>query len=240
MTPSQESLFLTVVIPAFNEEKNLFPSVMALIEKLSTSVPSFELLVVDDASHDRTGAIADQLASSDPRVRVFHHPQNRGIGAGFVTGVRNARGEWFMLIPADLAMDLDELRKYFNAARNADVVVGLRSDKSDYTILRRLVSWSNIMLVRLLFGMRERQFQYISLYRTWILQEMDIEFSSSAFFWPEILIKAKSKGHRLTEVEIHYIPRQCGQATGADPKLILLTVRDMIYFWLRGDWRTKR
>lgn len=238
--PSQESLFLTVVIPAFNEEKNLSQSVMALIEKLSTFVPSFELLVVDDASHDRTGAIADQLASNDPRVRVFHHPENRGIGAGFVTGVRNASGEWFMLIPADLAMDLDELRKYFDAACNADVVVGLRSDKSDYSILRRLVSWSNITLVRLLFGMRERQFQYISLYRTRILSEMNIEFSSSAFFWPEVLIKAKSKGHHLIEVEIHYVPRQCGHATGADPKLILLTIRDMIYFWLRGDWRTKR
>ena len=240
MISSQEPIFLSIVIPAFNEEENLSCSVTALIEKLSTFVPSFELLVVDDASRDRTGAIADQLAANDPRVRVFHHPQNRGIGAGFVTGARHARGEWFMLIPADLAMDLDQLPKYLSAARHADVVVGLRSDKSDYTLVRRWVSWSNIMLVRLLFGMRERQFQYISLYRTRILREMEIEFSSSAFFWPEVLIKARAKGYHLTSVEIHYIPRRGGKATGADPKLILRTVRDMFYFWLRGDWRRKR
>jgi glycosyltransferase involved in cell wall biosynthesis len=237
---NESSLFLSVVIPAFNEEANLAATVRTLLEKLGVCVPSFELLVVDDGSRDRTGAIADELAKHDPRTRAFHHPQNQGIGAGFVTAVAQARGEWFMLIPADLALDPDELGLYFEAAREADVVVGLRSDKRDYGPFRRFVSWTNITLVQLLFGMRERQFQYISLYRTRILRQVGIEYYRSAFFHAEILIKARAIGYRLTEVEIRYVPRQTGRATGAGWRQILRTMRDMSHFWLRGDWRTRK
>jgi glycosyltransferase involved in cell wall biosynthesis len=232
--------FVTVVIPAYNEEQNLPATVQVLSDKLNTLVPSYELLIVDDASRDRTGVIADQLAATAPCIRVFHHPENRGIGGGFVTGVENARGEWFTLIPADLALDPDELAKYFSAAQNADVVVGLRSDKDDYTLFRKLVSWTNITLVQILFGMREKQFQYISLYRRKVFDEIKIEFFKSAFFHAEILIKAKARGYRLTEVEISYVARSAGRATGAKWKQILMTVRDMLYFWFRGDWRTRK
>jgi glycosyltransferase involved in cell wall biosynthesis len=226
--------FLSVVIPAYNEEKNLPETVARLSARLARTVPTFELLVVDDGSADRTASIAEELAAADPRVRVFHHPHNQGIGAGFLTGVRSARGEWFLLIPADLALEPEELSKYFEASTTADVVVGLRSDRSDYTPFRRLVSWANVRLIRLLFGMRERQFQYISLYRTRVLKEMTIEFTGSAFFLAEILIKARRSGYRLTEVSIRYVPRRAGTATGARAPLIARTLRDMFVFWCRG------
>ncbi len=235
--PTSPSPFLSVVIPAYNEQDNLPTTVATLIEKLSASVPSFELLIVDDASRDATGAIADGLAERDARVRAFHHPHNRGIGGGFVTGAQNACGEWFMLIPADLALDPDELHKYFDAARDADVVVGLRSNKNDYTMLRRFISWTNIRLIQVLFGMPQRQFQYISLYRTRLFHEIEIEYSGSAFFWGEILVKARARGYRMTQVEISYLPRQSGHATGGNPRLVARTVRDMFDYWLRGDWR---
>lgn len=137
-----------------------------------------------------------------------------------------------ILIPADLALDPDELRHYLAAAPQADVVVGLCSDRVDYTWVRRLISWANIRLVQTLFGMRIRQFQYISMYRTAVLRQIEIEYWHSAFFLAEILIKAKELGCRLVEVEIRYVPRQAGQATGARPALVLLTIKDMIHYFL--------
>ena len=227
--------FLSVVIPAYNEEANLRETVAVLKARLAEVVPSFELLVVDDGSLDGTLLLAEELAAADARVRVFRHSRNRGIGAGFVTGVQASRGEWFLLIPADLALEPEELSKYFEASGTADVVVGLRSDRSDYSLFRRLVSWTNVRLIQLLFGMRERQFQYISLYRTRVLKEMAIEFTDSAFFLAEILIKARRRGHRLREVSIRYVPRRVGEATGARLPLIRRTVRDMFVFWWRGS-----
>lgn len=231
------SPYLTVLIPAFNEETNLRSTLQVLAETLPAHVRSFELLIVDDASRDRTGALADQLAAEDSRVRVVHHPENRGIGGAFVTGVAHARGDWLILIPADLALDPADLVKYFQAARKADIVVGLRSDKRDYTPFRRLVSWINIRLVQTLFDMPLHQFQYISLYRTQILRDVSIEFCNSAFFFPEILIKARARGYRLTEVDIRYLPRASGRATGARFSMIWGSLRDLLGFWRRGDWR---
>jgi hypothetical protein len=138
-----------------------------------------------------------------------------------------------ILIPADLALEPQELRRYIQAAPQADVVVGLRSNRCDYTLPRRVISWTNIHLIQALFGMRERQFQYISMYRLEVLRQIEIEYWRSAFFLAEILIKAKALGSRLVEVEILYTPRLAGRATGAKMILVVRTVWDIFRFWLR-------
>lgn len=225
---------LTVFIPVYNEASNLEHSVQVLQEQVRALEVAAELLIVNDGSQDGSGALAEALAARWHNLRVIHHPANRGVGAAFVTAAAAAQGEWLILIPADLAMDPAELGRYLEAAPGADVVVGLRSDRSDYTWGRRLVSWVNIRLVQILFGMHERQFQYISLYRTAVLRQIEIEYWQSAFFLAEILIKAKDLSFRLVEVEINYLPRHAGRATGAHPALVLRTVRDMFhYFWVR-------
>jgi glycosyltransferase involved in cell wall biosynthesis len=226
---------LSVLVPAYNEEAGLAHSVDLLLEALTDLGISFEILIVDDGSTDQTDLIADRLAAARPQVRAYHHPVNLGIGGGMITGITYARGQWLILIPADLALDLAELRIYLDAANGgADVVVGIRSDRRDYSPVRRLVSWVNIKLIRLLFGMEQRQYNYISMYRTELLHRMDIRYWRSAFFFAEILIRAKALGARLVEVNISYVPRASGRATGASPGLILRTMRDMFLFWARG------
>jgi glycosyltransferase involved in cell wall biosynthesis len=224
---------LTVLMPARNEAEGLERSVRAVSATLSALGGAHEILVVDDASTDATGAVVDRLAGEMQDVRAIHHPVNRGIGGGFVTGIAEAAGDWLILIPADLALDLDELPKYLDAAGRADVVVGVRSDRSDYSGWRMLVSWANIALVQLLFGMRERQFNYISMYRIDVLRAMRVEYWRSAFFHAETLIKARDLGYRLVEVDVAYAPRLSGRATGSRPGLIARTVADMVRFWGR-------
>jgi glycosyltransferase involved in cell wall biosynthesis len=225
--------FLTVFIPAYNEEANLRHCVDVISAKMQELGVTCELLIVDDGSQDKTGAIADELADTLAGVHTVRHPRNRGIGATFVTALSQAQGEWLILIPADLALDPGELHRYIDAAPQADIVVGLRSDRSDYTLLRRLVSWTNIHLIQLLFGMKLRQFQYISMYRMDVLRDMQIEYNRSAFFLAEVLIKARDMGCRLAEVEIRYAPRLSGKPTGAKFKLVAMTVIDIFRFWLR-------
>jgi glycosyltransferase involved in cell wall biosynthesis len=235
-TPSHGRPLLTVLMPAYNEEVGLACSVSALLAGLEPLGVAFELLIVDDGSRDRTGAIADELSAACPQVRVIHHRSNGGIGAGFRTGAQAARGEWMILVPADLALDLRELRKYLEAAARADVVVGNRSDRCDYSLVRLAVSWANIFLIRLLFGMPQKQFNYISMYRVDLLRRIDIQYWRSAFFFAEVLIKARGLGGQLVEVNINYVPRATGQASGAKPGLVARTVRDMFSFWFK--WRT--
>ena len=242
------SPYLTVLMPAYNEEQNLVSNVSLVMNKLSDLGVDFELLIVDDGSQDATAQRADELAITDERVRILHHPENYGIGQALYTGFESARGEFTIFIPADLAMDLDELPKYIQAAQVADIIVGLRSDRRDTPILRRLISLINIGLVRLLFGMPIHQFQYICMYRTSFLQEIWIEYPNSAFIQAEVLIKARDMGYQLTEVEVRYVPRTSGRASGARLRLVLRSAYDMLHFWGhrllkrrtqdgRRDWR---
>lgn len=273
--------FLTVLIPAYNEAAGLAESVRLVRDKLVTLGVAAEILIVNDASRDETGAIAEALAAesvglavstgladglaestgladgladglaestelTEPvdtalvrppslhlPVRVVHHPLNLNIGGAFMTGVREARGEWMILIPADLAMDLDELRLYLAAAEHADVVVGVCPERSDYARLRRVISWLNVWTIRTLFGMPLRQFNYISMYRTALLRRMPIRYWHSAFFFAEVLIRARDMGARLVEVETSYVPRATGEATGANWRLIRRTARDVMDYRLR-------
>ena len=228
MTP-----FVSVFIPAYNEGGNLPHCVDVVVSKMDELGVKAEALIVDDGSTDGTGELADRLAAGYPQVRAVHHDRNQGIGAAFRTAIRQANGEWMIFIPADLALHPDELRSYLAAASQADIVVGLRSDRSDYTALRKLVSWTNIQLIRRLFGMPLRQYQYISMYRLEVLREIEIEYWRSAFFLAEVLIKARDRGYRLVEVEIRYAPRVSGKPTGAKLILIVRTVYDMFHFWIR-------
>lgn len=225
--------YLTVFIPAYNEAGNLAHCVEAVLQQMEILKVSVEILIVNDCSRDQTGALADELAAQDERVRVVHHCENRGIGGGFVTALQHARGEWLILIPADLALKPSELSRYIEAAPQADVVVGLRSDLSDYNWIRKIIHYANITLLRLLFNMPVRQFQYISMYRMAVLRSMQVEYWRSAFFLAEVLIKARALGFKLVEAEIRYTPRVSGRPTGAKLKLVFTTVRDLFLFWLR-------
>jgi glycosyltransferase involved in cell wall biosynthesis len=229
---------VTVFVPAYNEADNLAQCVEVVLAKMDGLGVRAEILIVDDNSKDGTAKLADELAHRHASVRCIHHVHNLGIGGAFRTAVEQACGEWMILIPADLALQPGELGRYFEAAPRADIVVGLRSDRSDYTWLRRLVSWMNIHLIQTLFGMKLRQFQYISMYRLDVLRQIDIEYWRSAFFLPEILIKARDQGCRLVEVEIRYAPRLSGKPTGAKLKLVLLTVTDIFRFWV--NWESAR
>jgi glycosyltransferase involved in cell wall biosynthesis len=224
---------LTVFVPAYNEQDNLEACVRTLIRTLEKIGTPFEILIVDDASLDQTGEVTERIARQEPRVRVVHHSQNLGIGGGFCTAVKKAQGDWLLLVPADLALEPADIHLYIDAAVEADVVVGLRSNRDDYSIFRKLVSWINIHLIQLLFSMKESQFQFISMYRLDLLRQIKIEYWHSAFFLAEVLIKAKALGKRLVEVEIRYIPRQAGRASGIRGGVIFYTMRDMVRFWLR-------
>lgn len=224
---------LTILIPAYNEEANLSRTVHLLIDQIGITGWDFEIVIVNDCSRDRTGEIAESLSKESGCVRAVHHPSNRGIGGGFVSGVSVARGDWMILIPADLALAPSEIKRYLDASKEADVVVGVSSARVDYSPVRQVISWLNIRLIQVLFGMTQRQFNYISLYRLDALRQITIEYWQSAFFFAEILIKLKRRGMRLVEQEVEYAPRFGGASTGANWKLILKTGWDMMKFRLR-------
>jgi dolichol-phosphate mannosyltransferase len=92
---------LSVLIPAFNEEKHLERTVDAVRAAVGSTVPNLEILIVDDGSSDATADIARKLEKDDPRVRLLVNPVNLGLGASYKRGLYEAVKTHFVYIPGD-------------------------------------------------------------------------------------------------------------------------------------------
>ena len=125
---------LSVVIPAYNEEKRL-PStlerVCSYFSGARDGVPlkDWELVVVDDGSRDGTASVVEQWAKREGRLRLVSNPGNKGKGFAVRNGMRSAKGEWRLFSDADLSAPIEEIEKLLTAAlrQRADVAIGSRA-----------------------------------------------------------------------------------------------------------------
>jgi len=118
---------LSVVIPCFNEAKTL-SHVVHKVAAAKTCGLAMDIVIVDDCSSDESLTIAQDLAASDPRIQVFHHPVNKGKGAALRTGFAAATGELVIVQDADLEYDPGDFEKLLKPILTgaADVVYGSR------------------------------------------------------------------------------------------------------------------
>lgn len=129
---------LSVVIPAYNEEKRLAGTVKTTIDYFNSKNISFEIIVVDDGSTDRTGEILEQLKQSYKELRIFRIPRNQGKGFAVQKGVLNADGDLILLTDADLSTPIQEWERLFLALENgADIAVGSRRTEGALLISRQ-------------------------------------------------------------------------------------------------------
>ena len=130
---------LSLVFPVFDEEANLAPLLEHAVRIGDRIGGEFEIVVVDDGSRDRSAAVVEEFARSQPRVRLIRHAANRGYGAALRAGFSEARGELLFFSDADLQFDLDELVVLLEHARHTDIVAGYRSPRRD-PFARRLLA----------------------------------------------------------------------------------------------------
>lgn len=121
---------LSIVIPAMNEERRLPRTLERVVEYLRGRSETWEVIVVDDGSRDRTADIVEELARSlnEPRLSVLRLPKNQGKGGAQRSGVAQTRGDRVLLMDADLATPIEELEPLWKAMdRGADVAIGSRA-----------------------------------------------------------------------------------------------------------------
>src|SRR5215217_8977142 len=145
--------WMSVVVPAYNEERTIADTVSAIRAWLEHRGRPFEILVVDNASEDRTAELVQPLL--DERVRLVRNDVNRGKGYSVRRGMLEANGSLRLLCDADCAPSLASLDRMVEEIEGADVVVGSRTVsgarvEQGQPLRRRLVGWPFIALTRLL------------------------------------------------------------------------------------------
>lgn len=210
---------ISAFFPAYNEEAN----VPTMVERLRAVLPEvaedYEIIVVNDGSQDRTGAIADELAAADPRVRVVHHPQNRGYGGALKSGFAASRKAYVFFTDGDGQFDVGEIPTLLPFVPQYDVVIGYRIDRAEGG-LRRVNAGAWNWLVRRLFGIPSRDVDCaFKLFDRRVFDVVRPE-AEGAMISTEILARTVRAGFRIVEVGVHHYPRQHGKPTGANPLVI--------------------
>jgi glycosyltransferase involved in cell wall biosynthesis len=222
---------LSYFFPAHNEEANVAGLVEEALEVLPTLADTFEVIIVNDGSRDRTQVIADELTAANPGiVRAVHHPVNRGYGAALRSGFGAAHFELVAFTDGDRQFrvaDLGRLIARHAAPDRPDIVAGFRIKRAD-PLIRTIYARAYRLANRIFFGLRVTDVDCAcKLFRRDVLEGVHLE-SEGAFFSAELLIKLRAAGSSVVEVGVPHYPRTAGSATGARPQVVLRAVRD---FW---------
>ncbi len=218
---------LSVFYPCYNEQDNIRRVVGEAMAVLPSVSDDFEVILVDDGSRDRTGAIIDELAAGDPRIRGLHHPVNRGYGAALQSGFRAATKELVFYTDGDGQFDIAELPRLLDLIDRFDIVSGCRGRRQDSPI-RRLNAWLWGRLVTRLLGFRCRDVDSaFKLYRREIFDRIDMK-STGALIDAEILARGVRAGYTLAEVPVSHRPRVAGRQTGAKLSVILRAFKELM------------
>jgi dolichol-phosphate mannosyltransferase len=208
-----------VIIPTYNERENL----PRLVPTVLAQDPRIEILIIDDASPDGTGAVADQLAAEEPRVHVLHREGKLGLGTAYLTGFRWAleRGYTYIFeMDADFSHDPAHLPQFLDAIGTADVVLGSRYLEGRVTVVnwpitRLLLSYGANIYARIVTGLPVADATGgFKCFRREVLEAIDLDRieSEGYAFQIEITLRAWKKGFRIKEIPIVFTDRDVGES----------------------------
>lgn len=203
---------LSVVIPCYNEEKTLKQCVSRVLS-IADEMLSLEIIIVDDASSDKSLLIAREISEKYPEIKVIAHPKNQGKGAALRTGFKRATGDFVAVQDADLEYDPNDLKRLLLPLQNgdADVVLGSRFlSHGAHRVLyywhymgNRFLTFISNMLTDLNLTDMETCYK---VFRRQVIQNITIQENRFGFE-PEIVAKVAHMRIRIYEMGISYFGR---------------------------------
>ncbi len=226
-----------VIVPTYDERENLPRKIPLILEQDER----LEILVVDDASPDGTGAVADEMAAADPRVHVLHRGGKQGLGKAYLAGFEwGLEGGYDLLfeMDADVSHPPDALPKLIESAKDADVVIGSRYvggrvNVVNWPLNRLFISVFGSWYARTITGMPVRD--ATGGFNCWhrrVLEAVGLDRvrSNGYAFQIELKYRAFRKGFSLKEIPILFTERDEGTS-----KMSKRIVREAVWrvWWLR-------
>ncbi|MGQ9625398.1 MAG: dolichyl-phosphate beta-glucosyltransferase [Anaerolineae bacterium] len=205
-----EHPFLSIIIPAYNEEKRLPTSLEKIIAYLQGQDYTAEVIVVNDGSQDNTSAVVRSFAASHPFISLIDN-EHRGKGYAVRTGMLAGRGEYLFLCDADLSMPIEELAKFLPPGlKGYDVAIGSRevegARRYDEPFYRHLMGRVFNLVVRLLTvrGFQDTQCGFKCFGREAAKDIFSAQTMDGFGFDVEVLFIAQKRGYRIVEVPINW------------------------------------
>jgi len=214
-----------VLVPAKDEAENL-PLFMELAAAAFAGSPySYEVVVIDDGSVDRTWAVLEQLAEQYPFLRLARHRSRRGIADALRTGYLAARGDVLVFYPADLQFKPEDIPRLVAPilAGDADMVTGFKEGKYE----KAFVSGIYNALSRALFKVPVKDLNSVKAYRREVMDALPTRPDWHRY----MVVMAAAQGFSVTEIPVPLYPRNAGKSKFATWHRIPVGVLDMLSVW---------
>jgi len=230
---------LSVVIPVYNEEESLPVLLDALRPVLEGTGRSFEVILVDDGSADRSWPLIVERSRRDPWVRGLRFERNRGQTAAFDAGFQAARGDLVVTLDADLQNDPADIPRLLEALDGNDAVCGIRARRQD-TLVKRFSSRFARFVRSLVTGDDIVDIGCsLKLFRREPLLRLKL-FTGLHRFFPVLLAM---EGAKIVQVPVNHRPRKFGESKYPTWKRIVRPLMDLFAVkWMmrrRLDYRVK-
>ncbi|KXZ48592.1 hypothetical protein GPECTOR_26g495 [Gonium pectorale] len=210
----------SIIVPTYNERENVGALLWILRAELAALAVSYEVVFVDDNSPDGTAdAVRELQAAFGPElVHLVSRPGKQGLGSAYAAGLREANGEFVILMDADLSHHPKHLPAFISSQRasNADIVTGTRyrlgGGVAGWNLARKLTSRGANILASFLLGARTSDLTgAYRLYRRDVLADLLCRTRSRGYaFQMEVIVRAQYDGRRIEEVPIVFVDRLYG------------------------------
>lgn len=230
LTHLEDAPALSVVAPLYNEEENVAPLVEAVRAALADH-PSWELVLVDDGSRDRTAELVAAQAAADPRVRLVQLARNYGQTQATQAGFDAARGAVLVGMDGDLQNDPTEIpRLVAKLDEGYDLVAGYRLNRQDKLVSRKLPSWVANRIIRAITRVDVRDNGCsLKAYRRETIQRMHL-YSDMHRFLPALA--AATAGARITEIPVRHHARRFGKSKYGASRILKILADLLTLTWI--------
>ena len=223
---------VSVVIPAYNEEKNLAATAVFLLERLNKNgISNFEILIFDDNSTDNTGKIADELADRHLQIKVIHNPRNMNLGYNITRGFQLATKEFVGFVPGDNETEPETLDNIFQNLGKADIVVPYIQNPEVRPWGRRFLSKTYVIIINTAFGLNLKYYNGMCFFKTSLVKKVPVSTFGFSYM-TEILVKLIKSGAGFIEVPMINRVRERGATKAFRIKNIISVFKTFLtLFW---------
>ncbi len=204
-----ENIYLSVIIPAYNEEESipyLYEHLKQVLDDIAAD--KYEIIFVDDGSSDSSLKVMRELHEEDKCVNVFSHRKNFGKAQALATGFEYARGKYIFTLDADMQDDPDEIPRFISKLDDGlDLVIGWKARRKDpflKVVSSHFFNWIN----KKVFGLKLHDINCgFKAYKREVIEEIELYGELHRY----IPIIAHSKGFRITEIRVKHHKRKYGR-----------------------------
>lgn len=222
---------LSVIVPALDEEGNIRAVCEDIARLAKKHLSDYEILVLDDASRDRTAQVAEELCRTNNKIRLFRNTATQGLGYNYRAGILKARCTYAMLIPGDNQVVAESLEEIFAQIGKTELVVCYIENQEVRPFQRQLVSKVFTGTLNLLFGLNLRYYNGTSVIQTELAREFVPDTSGYAYM-SVMLIRLLRLGTPYKEMGFRIRERRYGSTKAFRFKNVISVIKNIIIlFW---------